>query len=286
MSRSDRLKREEYLEGERPIETAMVEGTLYVREHDGTWRYADTWIKVPGARDMTLSERFEPKFVIAGDGSGGKDVIERVIVSGKDIEEHPEALDWCLEAGVPVPAPDGGVAEVMVPYRIWRERDRIPGVIVAPEHSTNEAERQVAIAEREYREADHALEAAADMRAAVLRQHAGDMTREKARVITGLSVGRIQQLIHSDVELDDLDQMILVSVEAGETKGIKDLQKILERRFGVALSAEALSRRLTQLAEHGYIEKTRVDARRIGYRLTIEGDQALVAALEAENEDN
>lgn len=156
------------------------------------WRYADTWIAVPGARDVTLTDRFRPKQIVNADGD-----VERVIVDGHSIAAHPDLLDWCLSDGTPIKA-KGELIEVLVPYELWEARDRIPSELTVPELEGSEAEQQVAAAERKYREAERGLERAAEQRAEVLRQHAGEMTRQEARAITGLSVGRIQQLIRSE----------------------------------------------------------------------------------------
>ena len=259
------------------IEAATVGDTTYVREDDGTWRYADTWIKVPGARDRTLSEHFRPKLVISGLGDDA--LVERVVVAGKDVTANPRLLQWCLDAGTPVRDENGKLIEVLVPYEVWQKRDRIPGEIAAPENSQDPVERELAVAEREHREAEHTLEQAAAKRAALLRQHAGTMTREQARSITGLSVGRIQQLIRSDVELDEVERMILRVIELGKASSTKAVSGLMEARWGLTFSPETLKPRLGRLRERRLVETTPD-----GYRVTAQGRKALEAVAEAEVE--
>jgi hypothetical protein len=277
MSKEDELKKEEIMRQGYMVEAATVGNTTYVRENDGTWRYADTWIKVPGARDRTLTEHFRPKLVISGVGTDAQ--VEQVMVSGEDVSGSPRLLEWCLDTGTPVRDEDGKLIEVLVPYEAWQKRDRIPGEIVAPENSENPVERELAIAEREHREAEHALEQAAAKRAALLRQHSGVMTREQARSITGLSVGRIQQLIRSDVELEEVERMILRVIDLGKGSSTKAVNGLMETRWGLSFPADALKRRLNHLQERDLI-----DTGHSGYRITAQGRKALEAAVDAEEE--
>lgn len=207
------------------FESATVDGVHYARDQKGIWRYADTWIPVPGARDLKLSERFETKEVISRTGD-----IERVIVSGDDIRESPELLEWCLDEGEPVYGPGGEIKEVFVAYEVWVAKDRVPGELVAPEHSPDDAKRQLALVERKYREANQALEDAAVARANVLRSLAGRLTREQAREITGLSVGRIQQLIRPE-KLTELELGVLgiLAVKGGRSAG--SVQELARKQF-------------------------------------------------------
>jgi predicted transcriptional regulator len=271
MPQEDQLKKEEFMHEGMLAESARVGDTVYVREKDGTWRYADTWIKVPGARDRTLSEAFRPKLVVSGQASDAQ--VERVVVDGKDVKSHPGLLGWCLEEGTPLHDKSGSLIEVLVPYKAWQSRDRIPGGILAPENSQDVAEREVAIAEREYREAEHALEQAAAKRAAILHEHDGVLTRERARSITGLSVGRIQQLIRSAAGLDDVDHEILEVIRRGEGASTKDVAYRVNARMGVNLSRQAFKSRLTVLRKREVVETTAG-----GYRLTDLGQKALEEA--------
>jgi hypothetical protein len=239
------------------FETAVVKGVEYVRDPEGNWRHADSWIKVPGGRDWTLTERFNPKFVIANTGGGGQ--IERVVVSGDDIEAHPDLLGWCLEKGYSVFGAGGEeVFEVMVPWAVWHDHDRIPGMIYAPELHGSDAERELAEAERKYREADRTLAAAAAKRAEVLRRHSEDMTRQQARLITDLSVGRIQQLIREGVDhLDQIDRELLATAELRRPKSRKELHELTSKETGITYPTELIRSRIINLVERGLLRNPR-----------------------------
>lgn len=257
------------------LETAIVGDQQYVRERNGTWRYAVSWVKVPGARDLTLSERFNPKLVVANTASGTE--VEAVVVSGRDIDAHPELLGWCLDAGVSVPSgADGQLPEVMVPINAWQEHERVPGEIVAPENSDDPAVRDLAIAERQYREADRALELAAMRRAEVLRQHSGSMTRQQMREITDLSVGRIQQLIQEgseELELDEHDAFLLAIVESRRPKNLNVFYELAKKELDAPGTYAQLKQRTKVLRGRGLIER-----KSSRLRLTPEGKKALDAA--------
>jgi hypothetical protein len=276
MTSDDQLKNEDPLDLVQPFDLVEANGTIYAREDDGTWRYADTWIPVPGARDLTLTERFKPKLVVAGTGSGQE--VERVVVSGEDIAAHPDLLAWCAELGAPVRGPDGEMLEVLVPYELWQEHDRIPGEIVAPEHSDDPAERELAIAERKVREAAQALERATDVRAAVLREHEGLMTREQARAITGLSVGRVQQLVKSALNIEEDDQLILESIRRNPGQTARTVTRGLQESFGLSISMAGLSRRLNRLHRLGLLVQTR-QGPTVNYLLSPRGSEIAEAAL-------
>jgi hypothetical protein len=270
----DQLKKGQQLEAESSVEMATVGKTAYIRERDGTWRYADTWLKVPGARDLTLTERFQPKFILTGPAEDAQ--IERVIVSGADVEAHPLLLGWCLQSGMPVRGAEGELLEVLVPYEQWRKGDRIPGEIVAPELHGDSAERALAEAQRRYQEAEQALDEAAALRVSVLQQYAGELTRERAREITGLSVGRVQQLIKSEIELDSTDKLLLLAVGKRQPKSEEAVRKALIIEFGHGYPRGLVKIGLRKLRELDLIDLTRSK----GYVLTAEGQEA-VAAIEA-----
>lgn len=271
MATNDDVKTEEFSLRKEKAETALVNETEYVRDDEGTWRYAESWVKVPGGRDVTLTERFNPKFVIAPTGDGSR--IERVVISGEDIGEHPDLLGWCLELGFPVKGPADEVLEVMVPFEVWQDRDRIPGEVYVPEHHGTEAERELAEAERKYREADSALEAAAAKRAEVLRRHSEDMTRNQARLITNLSVGRIQQLIREGAEVDGYDLMLLAIVENQRPKNLTTFYDLAKESLEISRVDPRLKRRIQSLRDKGLIER-----RSSRFRLTPEGKEAFLTS--------
>jgi hypothetical protein len=241
MPTDSELNRNKFFQGELELESAIVNGQHYVRDLDGTWRYVENWIKVPGARDLTLTEHFDPKFVVSS-----KDVVERVVVDGKQVEENPELLGWCLREGTAIPGENGTIAEVLVPALAWQERNRLPGEIVAPENSDREPERELARAERAYREADRALEIATANRAEVMRRYAEDMTRQEARRITDLSVGRIQQIIRHDTDLDHLDRLVLMTI-SDRIGGAGKIRQFVKDRFGVDVPLSTVRQRLRSL---------------------------------------
>jgi hypothetical protein len=263
------LKQAQFFGGDIELETAIVGEQQYVREHDGTWRYADSWVEVPGARDATLTEHFEPKFIVSGNSE-----VERVVVAASDIAANPDLLAWCIHAGTHITDSEGELAEVIVPVEEWEEHDRIPGAIIAPEHSENEAHRELAEAEREVREADRAQQIAANNRAEVLRRYADEMTRQEARAITGLSVGRIQQLIRSD-SLDEIDTVLLEIVALKSRKDMEAIREELEAR-GLSMSPPDLRERLREFDHRNLIA---VSGK--GFAITSDGKKALLELLEA-----
>jgi hypothetical protein len=243
-----------------------IEGTRYFRDGDGVWRFAENGIKVPGARDLTLTERFKPKVVMAG----GK--VERVVLAGRDIREHPDLLSWALDAGQCMRGPDGEIDEVFIPHKIWEKHDQITHAMVAPEHSFSPSERELALAERQFREAEQRLEVAAAKRAEVLRESAHSLTRQEARAITGLSVGRIQQLVSgSSEDFDQLDHWILDTAGSGRNGVLeKNFLNRLYEQTGIFHPTELVRMRLNSLVDRGQLR--RVDGR---IRLTQDGRKVL-----------
>lgn len=258
-------KRHSHLGG-LPLEDAELNGVQVVRDPDGVWRYMESWIKVPGARDVTLSERFKPKVVIAHDGG-----IERYVVDGASVQAHPDLLGWCIDAGTPI-REEGQLIEVLVPADLWEERDRVPNELISPEHEGTEAEREVAAAERQYREAEQILERAAEERAEALRRHAENMTRAKARELTGLSVGRIQQLIRSE-QLESHEREMLEIFEQGPLETIEELQKRAQER-GMASDSDLLMNLIRDLEARGLLDYDQ----EVGEHLTKEGAETLFAS--------
>src|SRR5882757_5806794 len=128
----------DYESSEPYLERVERDGVVFARDLDHVWRYMDNWIPVPGARDVTLTERFQPKFVVNADKE-----IERVIVRGEDIEAASGLLDWCLVVGTPIRSGDK-LVEVIVPFGDWDAKDRVPGELFSPEHEGSEAEQQIA----------------------------------------------------------------------------------------------------------------------------------------------
>jgi hypothetical protein len=248
-------------------EHAEIGDAVFFRDPDGTWRYADSWIAVPGARDVTLTDRFEPKLVVSASGE-----IERVVVNGADIASAPELLDWCRHAGAPI-WKGAELVEVLVPFEEWQEHDRVPGALFSPEHEGTEPERQLAAAERVYREAELNLERAADHRADVLRLYADEMTRQEARRLTGLSVGRIQQLIRAE-RLDEHELAILGLFESGPIKTFQGFVRMAHRHELLQADKDDLRSAVDDLQSRGFLQKDD----ELGVGLTDEGTQLLLAS--------
>jgi hypothetical protein len=257
--------------GKEVLEESVVHSRPVVRDPDGVWRYTDTWIPVPGARDVTLTERFEPKFVISQENE-----IERVVVSGESIAVAPELLDWCLEAGTSIQK-DGDLVEVFVPFELWAEHDRVPGELIAPEQDGDKAEQDLATVEREYREAEANFDVLSAMRAHILRRHAEKLTRQRAREITGLSVGRIQQLIRANV-LDEEEFRLLELFEESIIPTFDELQD-LAADAGLAHTGEVLGPALQELQNRGFLEEVPA-----GMMITPAGQEALFETREAQGE--
>jgi hypothetical protein len=257
--------------GEEVLEESAVRGRSVVRDPDGIWRYSDTWIPVPGARDETLTERFEPKFVISQENE-----IERVVVSGESIAAAPGLLDWCLEAGTPI-RKGGVLVEVFVPFALWQAHDRVPGELIAPEQDGDEAEQDLATVEREYREAEARFDSLSAMRAHILRRHAENLTRQRAREITGLSVGRIQQLIRANV-LDEEEYRLLELFEDDIIPTFLELQDLVAEA-GLTHTSDVLGPAIQDLQNRGFLEEVPA-----GMAITSAGQEALFETREAQGE--
>jgi fructose-specific component phosphotransferase system IIB-like protein len=245
------------------LEAAEMNGVHYVRDHRGKWRYAESWILVPGARDLTLTEKFQPKAIVNAQGEA-----ERVVVSGDSIREAPDLLGWCVEVGTAMRGPNGELDEVFVPYSVWRARDRVPNALVAPEHSEAAPRRAVAEIERKYREADQALKEVAEERADVLRRFADRMTREEAHEITDLSVGRIQQLIRRE-KLTELEVGVLEILQTNDGCTSEQTKELLQRRYPRA-EVSAIDAAMQEL-----VNRRLIKAAGQAIRLTREGREAL-----------
>lgn len=256
--------------GRLSLESAKINGVQFVRDPEGVWRFAETGIPVPGARDVTLTERFDPKLIVRSDGE-----VERVVVSGASIEVGGDLLDWCLEEGSLVLDGDR-LIEVLVPYPEWQKRDRIPGELIVPELHGTEPERELAEAERQFREAERGMEEAAAGRAEVLRRYADEMTRQEARAITGLSVGRIQQLIRSEL-LEEHERTILETFQAGPFETFGEFAEKAEEA-GLPTDTDLLQDAIEELQNRGYIEWIEGT----GEVLTQEGADVLLSAQTAD----
>lgn len=253
------------------LETAVIDGHEFVRDPQGEWRHWDSWIPVPGASDVTLTERFKPKFIVSAD-----EEIERVVVSGESIGEAPELLEWCLDEGTPI-MKDGEIVEVFVPYDRWLEHDRVPGALIAPEVHGDEAEQELAMAERQYREAEVRFNAATTLRAHVLRRRAEELTRQRARDITSLSVGRIQQLIRAE-SITAGERRLLEIFEDNVIPSFAEVQALAEEAE-LPRASDVLTPVIKELQRRGLLQKNPE-----GLALTREGEELLYELRAAESE--
>jgi hypothetical protein len=199
-----------------------VEGRQFVREPDGVWRYADRAAAVPGARDLTATERYDPQFV----GRGGVKGPEQILLPTKLVTEHDD-LAWCLKVGSTLRAEQpGSPSYVMVPASEWAKHEHEPVGIVAPELSLRPAVREIAEAERDVREAQESLAAATRRRAQLLTKHGHELTRREVADITGLSLARVQQLVAdtaAEPELRDSQiELLRALAEGTATRGRLD----------------------------------------------------------------
>ena len=157
----------------------------YVRDDDGVWRYADSGVEVPGARDMTISDH---NLEVRGD---------EVLVPRALAEREPE-LAWCLDSGKRHAWDAEGI--IRVPLAEWDRHAAEPLGMWAPELAEDPQTRELALAEREYRHERARLEAALEQakrrRDEAIRRAAEDgMSYRAIAHALGLSHQRVAQII-------------------------------------------------------------------------------------------
>jgi ribosomal protein S19E (S16A) len=245
-----------------------VGNSEYVRYGPRDWRYAeDEEIQVPGGRDMRLDERFEP---IIGARGGEKQV---VIIDGADVERAPDALGWSLSVGIPARGDAGELIQVIVPFAAWEEHNEIIDVMVAPELDEDEHVRELALREVEVKKAERRLaEEKRERDALLIRLAAAGMTRQRAAEITGMSVGKVQQIIKSvDVAKDEK-----VLIEILRKHGPLSAAKLADRAKGTNQTAlggskSKLKKVLGSLKAQGLVRSDPSE----GWSVTPQGSQAL-----------
>lgn len=231
-----------------PRERVHIAGVLFERDESGNWRYADNGIKVPGARDMKLSERYEHQLVVAP----GSEEIIRVIINGQQVQAARADLGWCLDVGTPVRDEDGKLLEVLVPYSEWVARDRVPGAMIAPQHSNDPSDRALAEAEYSYRLAQLALDRATEHRVQVLQETAqAGMLRRRAADITGLTIGRIQQIVKPEALKPHQQTLLSILFKKESTAA----QIAAEGRPGVSGKEKTVKQHLKALAKAGLVRQ-------------------------------
>ncbi len=156
-----------------------------------------------GARDVTLAEAANPRIIARAD-----DEPEAVLLSLSEIEADTRLL-WAVKEGRRL---DGDEEpEYKVPFAIWQEHAGQPVGAWFPEWDGSGLDRSLALAERDYRFAKHALEDAGVLRQylIVLAARLGRSRRVVGETL-GLSAARVQQLSEapSDEMLADVEELV------------------------------------------------------------------------------
>jgi hypothetical protein len=154
---------------------------------EGAWYYEGTDIAAVGARDVTLEKAVDPLVI----GRIGQDP-EAVLLPLSAIIGD-QRLNWALQAGTKL---DGGAEPLFeVPWSVWQEHAAEPIDAWLPECDAPGISGPMAAAERDFRFAKRALDAAGLIRnqLVVLATHLGLSRREVGETL-GLSTGRVQQL--------------------------------------------------------------------------------------------
>lgn len=226
----------------------------------GAWEYEETGIPAVGARGLTLSEKLAPLMI----GRPGEEPVA-VLLPLYEVDRDPR-LQWARQAGVELEGEDGPLLQV--PFSLWQEHaEEIVGAWV-PERDAEGIERSLAIAEREFRFSQQALEATRLIRncIVVLASHLGRSRREVGESL-GLSLGRVQQLSEDPppevvkVVEEVLEAATLVAKNIGDRPCPRE--DVPKPR---ALSSEDLDRVLDSMLLLGLLEE---DAD--GLRLTADG---------------
>jgi len=197
---------------------------------------------------MRLSERFNP---IIGSQNGEKAV---VLIDSKDIEEAPDVLNWALLHGTPIRGESGEVLQVLVPYSEWEEHDEISDVMIAPELDDDEGVRRLAALEVQLRKTERQLAKQTKERDALLIELSeGGMTRQRAAEITGMSVGKVQQIVKSEELASNEEVLVGILLE----KGPLDLSLLVghaKETPGIAGTKTKIKKILTLLKNRGIAE--------------------------------
>jgi hypothetical protein len=153
----------------------------------GSWEYEGTGIVAVGARDVTLGEAADPLMVGRRDQEP-----EAVLLPLSEIIKD-ERLNWALQAGTKLD--DGFEPLFKVPWSVWQEHAAEPVRAWLPECDATGIDRSLAAAEREFRFAKQAADAAGLVRhyLVLLATRLGRSRREVGETL-GLSTGRVQQL--------------------------------------------------------------------------------------------
>jgi hypothetical protein len=153
----------------------------------GGWEYEGTEIPAVGAKDLTLGEKLNPLRI----GRPGQEPIA-VLLPASEVDGNP-GLEWARQAGTELEAAEGPL--IRVPFPVWQEHaEELVGAWL-PERDAKGIDRSLAVAEREFRFAQQALEGTRMVRncLVVLATQLGRSRREVGESL-GLSLGRVQQL--------------------------------------------------------------------------------------------
>jgi hypothetical protein len=161
---------------------------LYERGGDGVWRYANTPVEVPGAKDRTLADVVRPRQI----GRLG-DAPEAILVSLTEVKENPR-LRWVLDHGTQIRLDDE--EQFWVQWALWQEHADDPVAITAPERDGDDLERHLAEVERRIRFTRRGLDLLTSQRLkSIVAASLLGMTRRGVGETVGVSTGRVQQLV-------------------------------------------------------------------------------------------
>lgn len=199
---------------------------------------------------MRLSERFDP---IIGTKGGAKQV---VIIDGEDVEGSPEALGWALSVGTPVRNDKGNLLQVIVPYEDWEAHDAIDGIMVAPELDDDQGVRELAALQLKLKKTERRLAVETEERDDLLMTLAGaGMTRQRAAEITGLSVGKVQQIIKKEELAANEVELVTIIGRHGPI-GTLQIVELAKETTGLTSSKTKLKKFLQSLKSRGFLESS------------------------------
>jgi hypothetical protein len=155
---------------------------------DGSWRYADSGIEIPGAVTRTVGEIVDIKVIAERSGTP-----VAVLVGRSEIDRLP-GLSWIPEQGKLLRTEPE--EEFEVPWPAWEEHSNEPIGVRAPEWDSTGLDRVLAIQEREVRLARHAAELRKADRARMVAIATGlGKTRREISEVVSLTPVRVAQIV-------------------------------------------------------------------------------------------
>jgi hypothetical protein len=172
--------------------TDEMNGVEFVRTADGTWRYRDSGLRVPGAGDRKVASKIKPETIVGADKTAKAVVLDAALV-----EAHLEALAWCKTVGEVVQR-DGEVTRYIVSQQDWEKHgEKLLGIDAPAEFSANPYEAAMARVEVEYRLWEREGAKIAGRRLELIRAGvANGVSRIRAAEIHDISAARITQLLN------------------------------------------------------------------------------------------